>query len=51
MTITYIQNSKIKEINLLYNNEAKNIVHYELNSEFKNLFNNIAQIKNEVQNE
>ena len=48
MTITYIQNSKIKEINLLYNNEAKNIVHYELNSEFKNLFNNIAQIKNEV---
>ena len=48
MTITYIQNGKIKEIILLYNNDSKNIIHYELNSEFKNLFNDIAQIKEEI---
>ena len=48
MTLTFIQNGKIKEIILLYNSDSKNITHYELNSEFKNLFNDIAQIKNEV---
>ena len=48
MTLTFIQNGKIKEIILLYNSNSKNITHYELNSEFKNLFNDIAQIKNEV---
>ena len=48
MTITYIQNDKINEIILLYNNDSKNIIHYELNSEFKILFNDIAQIKKEV---
>ena len=48
MTLTFIQNGKIKEIILLYNSDSKNITHYELNFEFKNLFNDIAQIKNEV---
>ena len=48
MTLTFIQNGEIKEIILLYNSDSKNIIHYELNSEFKNLFNDIAQIKNEV---
>ena len=43
MTLTFIQNGKIKEIILLYNSDSKNITHYELNSEFKNLFNDIAQ--------
>ena len=48
MTLTFIQNGEIKEIILLYNSDSKNIIHYELNSEFKNLFNDIAQIKKEV---
>ena len=48
MTLTFIQNGKIKEIILLYNSDSKNITHYELNSEFKNLFNDIAQIKNDI---
>ena len=48
MTLTFIQNGKIKEIILLYNSNSKNITHYELNSEFKNLFNDIAQIKNDI---
>ena len=48
MTLTFIQNGKIKEIILLYNSDSKNITHYELNSEFKHLFNDIAQIKNEI---
>ena len=43
--LTFIQNSKMIEIILLYNNESKSITHYGLNFEFKNLMSDIAQIK------
>ena len=34
MILSFIQNGKMREIILLYNNESKSITHYELNSEF-----------------
>ena len=46
--LTFIQNGKMIEIILLYNNESKSITHYELNFEFKNLQSDIAQIKKDV---
>jgi len=46
--LTFIQNGKMREIILLYNNESKSITHYELNFEFKNLMSDIAQIKKDV---
>ena len=48
MILSFIQNGKMREIMLLYNNESKSITHYELNFEFKNLMNDIAQIKKDV---
>ena len=48
MTISFIQNSKMRDIILLYNNENKSIFHYEFNFEFRNLMNDIAQIKKDV---
>ena len=37
MTFTFIQNGKIKEIILLYNNESTNIFQHVFNSEFNKL--------------
>ena len=48
MILSFIQNGKMRDITLLYNNENKSIIHYELNFEFKNLVNDIAQIKKDV---
>ena len=48
MILSFIQNGKMRDITLLYNNENKSIIHYELNFEFKNLMNDIAQIKKDV---
>ena len=48
MILSFIQNGKMREIILLYNNVSKNITHYELNCEFKNLMSDIAQIKKDV---
>ena len=48
MILSFIQNDKMREIILLYNNESKSITHYELNCEFKNLMSDIAQIKKDV---
>ena len=48
MILSFIQNGKMREIILLYNNESKSSTHYELNYEFKNLMNDIAQIKKDV---
>ena len=46
--LSFIQNGKMREIILLYNDESKSITHSELNFEFKNLMNDIAQIKKDV---
>ena len=48
MTLSFIQSGKMNEIILSYNNESKSLIHHELNSEFKNLFNDKALIKNDV---
>ena len=46
--LSFEQNYQIKEIILSYNNESKSVMHYELNFEFKNLMNDIAQIKKDI---
>ena len=48
MTLSFIQNGKMRDIILLYNNENKSIFHYELIFEFRNLMSDIAQIKKDV---
>ena len=48
ITLSFVQNEKMKEIILLYNIGSKSVTHYELNCEFKNLINDIAQIKKDV---
>ena len=48
LILSFIQNGKMKDILLSYNDESKSIIHYELNYEFKNLMNDIAQIKKDV---
>ena len=48
LILSFIQNGKMKDILLSYNNESKSIIHYELNSELKNLMSDIAQIKKDV---
>ena len=48
LILSFIQNGKMKDIYLSYNDESKSIIHYELNYEFKNLMSDIAQIKKDV---
>jgi hypothetical protein len=48
MILFFNHNNKRKEIILFYNNNSKSIIHYEINYEFKNMMNDIAQIKNDV---
>ena len=49
MTFNFIQDGKIKEIILLYNNESQNIFQHVFNSEFNKLQNDISQIKKDLQ--
>lgn len=49
ITLSFIQTGKMRELILYYNGQSKSITHYELNAEFGNLMNDIAQIKKDVQ--
>ena len=49
MSFNFIQDGKIKQIILLYNNESTNIFQHVFNSEFNKLKNDISQIKQELQ--
>ena len=49
ITLSFIQTGKMRELFLYYNGQSKSITHYELNAEFGNLMNDIAQIKKDVQ--
>ena len=49
MTFNFIQDGKIKEIILLYNNKSQNIFQHVFNSEFNKLQNDISQIKKDLQ--
>ena len=49
ITLSFIQTGKMRELFLYYNGHSKSITHYELNAEFGNLMNDIAQIKKDVQ--
>ena len=49
ITLSFIQTGKMRELILYYNGHSKSITHYELNAEFGNLMNDIAQIKKDVQ--
>ena len=49
ITLSFIQTGKMRELILYYNGQSKSITHYELNAEFGNLMNDIAQIKKDIQ--